>query len=151
MVSEPVGYFTRVVEDLNSGLPRTNPAIGQGGARSSAPTTWPRLLLSCRKEGMTLNIRKKTVMDQTQDLTNQPHKSIKQYDDTCICDYLEWQWYFIWYHQQFHYGCFPKVRTGRPDQSFWNWIIRFLLNFFLNPSLPCIPFRNKRIWPESSD
>ena len=28
---EPVGYFTIVAEDLNSGLPRKNPAGGQGG------------------------------------------------------------------------------------------------------------------------
>ena len=145
-MGEPVGYF-----DLNSGLPRTNPASSQGGARSSAPTARPLCLLSCRKEGMTLNIRKKAAIDQTQDLTNQPHKSIKRYDDTCIRDYLEKQWYFIWYHLQFHYGCFPKIRTGRPDQSFWKWIICLFLNFYLNPSLLCIPFRNKRIWPESSD
>ena len=51
---------------------------------------------------MTLNIRKKAAIDQTQDLTNQPRKSIKRYDDTCIRDYLEKQWYFIWYHLQFH-------------------------------------------------
>ena len=29
---EPVGYFTRVAEDLNSGIPRKNPASGQGRA-----------------------------------------------------------------------------------------------------------------------
>ena len=28
---EPVGFFTNVDEDLNTGLPRTNPAGGQGG------------------------------------------------------------------------------------------------------------------------
>ena len=28
VVGEPVGYFTKVVEDLNWGLPRTNPARG---------------------------------------------------------------------------------------------------------------------------
>ena len=28
---EPVGNFTSVAKDLNSGLPRTNPASGQGG------------------------------------------------------------------------------------------------------------------------
>ena len=59
VVGEPVGYFTKVVEDLNSGLMRTNPARGQGRTRSSASTAWPRCLLSCRKERMTLNIRKK--------------------------------------------------------------------------------------------
>ena len=32
---EPVSCFTSVVEDLNSGLPWTNPASGQGG-------TWTR-------------------------------------------------------------------------------------------------------------
>ena len=72
------------VEDLNSGLPRTNPASSQGRARSSAPTARPLCLLSCRKEGMTLNIRKKTAMDQTQDLTYQPQKSIKKYMMTLV-------------------------------------------------------------------
>ena len=33
---------------------------------------------------MTLNIRKKTAMDQTQDLTNQPQKSIKKYMMTLV-------------------------------------------------------------------
>ena len=28
---KPVGYFTSVAKDLNSGLPRTNPTSGQGG------------------------------------------------------------------------------------------------------------------------
>ena len=28
---EPVGYFTSVAEDLQSGLQRTNPASGQSG------------------------------------------------------------------------------------------------------------------------
>ena len=28
---EPVGNFTSVAKDLNSGLPRTSPASGQGG------------------------------------------------------------------------------------------------------------------------
>ena len=28
---EPAGYFTSVAMDLNSGLPRTNPASAQGG------------------------------------------------------------------------------------------------------------------------
>ena len=28
---KPVGYFTSVAEDLNSGLPRTNPASREGG------------------------------------------------------------------------------------------------------------------------
>ena len=28
--SQPVGYFTCVAEDLNSGRPRTNPASDQG-------------------------------------------------------------------------------------------------------------------------
>ena len=28
---ESVGYFTSVAEDLNPGLPRTNPARGKGG------------------------------------------------------------------------------------------------------------------------
>ena len=32
---KPVGYFTSVAEDLNSGLPWTNPASGQSG-------TWTR-------------------------------------------------------------------------------------------------------------
>ena len=27
---KPVGYFTSVVEDLNSKLPKTNPTSGQG-------------------------------------------------------------------------------------------------------------------------
>ena len=31
---QPVGYFTSVAEDLNSGLPRTNPASGQSGTQT---------------------------------------------------------------------------------------------------------------------
>ena len=34
--SEQVGYFTNVVEDLNSGLPRTNPASGHRGTLTRA-------------------------------------------------------------------------------------------------------------------
>ena len=92
-------------------------------------------------------------MDQTQDLTNQPHKSIKKYDDTCIRDYLECQCYFNL--------LVPPAISLRVLSKSQNWvatpvilkiiIIRLFLNFYLNPSLLYIPFRNKRIWPESSD
>ena len=45
-----MGYFTSVADDLNSGLPRTNPAGGSGQDffffcyKSSALTAPPRLL-----------------------------------------------------------------------------------------------------------
>ena len=47
---QPVGHFTSVAEDLNSGRPRTNPASGQSGTRirhhpddeSDKQTTQPR-------------------------------------------------------------------------------------------------------------
>ena len=41
---ETVVYFASMAEDLNSGLPRTNPASGQGGNwRQSLRTTRPAL------------------------------------------------------------------------------------------------------------
>ena len=48
--SEQVGYFTNVVEDLNSGLPRTNPASGHRGTgtrtlRITSTRDRPRCLL----------------------------------------------------------------------------------------------------------
>ena len=49
---KPVGYFTIVAEDLNSGFPRTNPASDKGRDSNSGPlkytsrslTAWPRCL-----------------------------------------------------------------------------------------------------------
>ena len=43
---ESIGYFTSVAEDLNPGLPRTNPASGQGGTwtrglRITSPALYP--------------------------------------------------------------------------------------------------------------